>query len=554
MTAPTTFQRQTTGGTFVAYEHKPSRSPVTILVGDTTEQVFVHPEVFIREYPSIKVKALNPSGRNLYVEFDPASVSVGEGKPQLSRAINASTEAGGEIEQWLRRALDTGTPLYLALELRRKYKNGSTQQVIGYDEPIMLLRGFTIDGENTDAAQGASKDNISKVIALIGPADRPDVNLISPEVRSNPIDWETHRANRVGKTPGQGWVRVTRPDGTPGGAALTRETMRDLSGTGGGGVANIDDSTIARLADAVAVRMGAANDDPTMSRPPQRGSRSAEGKRWELFNSDGRVNPGSFAVSGLLSIRDTALTALENACYTEQADAEQAGRAPELLTREQISGTATRLMVPLGRVADDIQSAMTGKPANRVDGSAITAAKIVRQIVVRELPLTVAIVADAAAKSTWLQGVAEAGRLLAAAVIAATDDYLNDVAEPTPITDASGRARRQVQQQNEPVDPKGAPANTAVQSPPTPNFSVNEDSQAAADQLQGTVSIDGFLAKVGMAFEHVAPLLFERFGTDQAEQIDQQQLANIVSAWSGDPDRFRDQAREAWRAANKQAS
>ena len=125
----TTFERQRTGGSFVAYEKRPTKTPMPILVGDQPEKAHLYPEVFIREYPSIKVKALAPSdsGSGLAVQFDPESVPVPEGKPQLRRPINANTTAGGDIEKALRWALDHNEPLYLAIEYRRKYRNWKKQ-------------------------------------------------------------------------------------------------------------------------------------------------------------------------------------------------------------------------------------------------------------------------------------------------------------------------------------------------------------------------------------------------------------------------------------------
>ncbi|MFC0313604.1 hypothetical protein ACFQNE_02930 [Gordonia phosphorivorans] len=556
MTAPAAFERKTTGGSFVAYEARPSRATVEIKVGDGTEQVFVHPEVFIQEYPSIKVLSVAASerGNGLYVQFDPASVPVGEGKQPLTRAIAASTVAGGEIEAALRRAQETGRPVYLAVERRRKYKSADGK-VISYDEPIMALRGFTEDGESTDAAQGVSKANISKVLALVGPADRADINLISSEARSNPLDWPLHRSNRVGKTPAQGWVRITRPDGTPGGAAIPREMWRELSGAATGGTAQLDDAAVSRIADAVAVRMGAANDNPTISRPPQRTSRSAEGKRWDLYNSDGRVNPGSYAVSGLLAIRDTALTALGEACFTEQADADSAGRTPNLLTRDQISTTATAMMGPLSEIVDQVQTAMTGKPANRINGSSATAAKIIRQVVLQDVPLTVAVVNDPQLRAHWLTEVGEVGRVLAAAVLAATESYLDEVSEPTPINDASGRAHRQVDRQNDPVDPRGAasPANSNVQRPPTPNFSVG-DNAVSSIRDRNHQALQPLLEAAGMQPEHAAPLLAEQFGTADLDQVDPELLAGRVQTWGQEPARFRDMAQHVYTKAQQRAS
>lgn len=549
----TTFQRQRTGGSFVAYEANPTRTPMPIQVGDREEKAHLHPEVFVHEYPHIKVKSISPSekGSGLAVEFDPASVPVPEGKQPLRRPINVNT-VGGDIEKALRWALDNDEPLYLAVEYRRKYKNFSGE-VIPYDTPIMQLRGCDDKGNPTPASQGASRENISKVLAVIGPVSDPTRNLISDEVRSNPMTWPALRSNRIGATPPLEWVRITRPDGTAGGAAIPKSVWTELTGASGGTV--LDDAALARIADAVATRLGATSDDPTMTRPPKRTGRSAEGKRWESFNSDGRVNPGSYAVTALLSLRDAALTALGDANYAEAAAADGENRDPELLTAEQISVAATALMGALSRAADGIQSAITNKPANRIDGSYITASKALRQVMLREVPLTVQILADAASKTAWLSTVTELARALTTAVMEETEQYLDVVAEPTPINDASGRAQRQVARQNEQTDPRPTtvPANRDVQAPPEPDFSVDDSATGPVSSV--TDRNKAILTPIlglsdGLTPAALMPLLGQVFGTADLEQIDPDRLAVVATAWKEDVDEFLTAARTAYKNQN----
>lgn len=556
----TNFQRQRTGGSFVAYEAKPTKTALPILVQDREEKAYLHPEVFIREFTHIKVKAITPSaaGNGLAVEFDPASVPVPDGKQPLYRPISANTTAGGDMENALRYALENDQALYIAIEHRRKYRNGS-KQVIPYDTPIMELRGCDEHGNSTPASQGASRENISKVLAVIGPVSDPNCAVISDEVKSDPIAWPSQRSNRAGATPPLEWVRITRPDGTPGGAAVPKTVWAELSGSAGGAV--LDDAALARIADAVAKRMGAVSDDPTMTRPPQRTGRSAEGKRWDAFNSDGRVNPGSFAVTGLLNLRDTALTALGDSNYAEAAAAADEGRDPLLLTAEQISSAGTALMGALARVADNIQTSMTHKPANRIDGSYMTTTKILRQIVLRDLPLTVQIFNDTGAKTAWIASITELGLALAAAVMENTEKYLTEVTEATPINDASGRGQRQAARQNPPTDPRQpatTPANRDVQSPPEPNFAVDDATDTPVASVASVTDrnkaiLTPVLTAAGLRPSDVIPLLAVVFKTSDLEQIDPDRMATVAQSWTKDLDKFVAAARDRYMAAEQAA-
>lgn len=553
------FERQRTGGSFVAYEAKASRTPLPILVGDREEKAHIHPEVFIREYPHIKVKSIKPAdngGNGLAVEFDPESVPVAEGSKPLRRPINANTVAGTDIEKALRWAHDNDEPVYLGVEFRRKYRN-SSKQVIPYDTPIMTLRGCDADGNATDASQGASRENISKVLAVVGPVSQPDRMLISPEVRSDPLTWPAVRSNRIGATPPLEWVRITRTDGTPGGAAIPKTTWTELTNTGGG---SLDEATMNRLADAVAARLSApaAASSAGLTRPAQQSSRSVEAKRWEPFNSDGRINAGSYAVTALLALRDVALTALGDSNYAEAAAAADEGRTPTLLTAEEITNRATSLAPVLAGVADRIQSSITGRPANRIDGSYVTATKTLRQIVLRDLPLTAATVADPEASKKWLDAVADLGMTVAAAVIASTEGYLETVAEPAPVNDASGRGQRQAARQNPPTEsrPATTAANRSVQQPPQPNFSTDATTAPVASVTsRNTATLNDLVQLVdGMTLLHLKPMVAATFGTSDLELIDPDKLTRFANTWKEDPDRFRESARIAYTQATKAAS
>jgi hypothetical protein len=562
------FSRQTTGGTFIAYTKDPSRKAVGIKVGDNIEQTRVHSEVYIQEYVSIKVKELSPTekGDGLRVEFDPASVPVPAGSKPLRKGISANTQAGGEIEKALRWALDSDAPLYVGVEHRRKYKDPSGT-VIPYDTPILELKGFGENGKATDSAQGTSLRNISKVIAMIGPVADPGTALISPEVQSDPLEWAQHRDNRTGTTPAEGWVRITRPDGTPGGAAITRNTWRDLNGaiTPGGA---FSDEQLQQLAQLVAeqIRPDASAD---RTRPPHRSTRSAEARRWDAYNSDGRINPGSYAVTGAIAARATALTVLENVNFAEANDAGAEGRTPRLLTQSEITAAATKLMSALESVTDTVQQAMTGMRPNRNDGSHMAAGKAVNQVVTRELLMTRDIFDDDAAKREWLASVQESAVAVATAALATTAEHFDAISDPTPVNDASGRGRRESARQNPPADtqpsgppaasssssdsaahehhaPSGTlPANRDVTAPATPNFATTDNRPVESVRQRNIAAIKPLLTATRLGANDVLPLLRETFRVSAIDEINPESLTATVAAWTTDPSRFREAARAA---------
>ena len=573
------FTRQSTGGTFIAYAKELSRKPVSILVGDDVEQVRVHPEVYVQEYVCIKVKDINPAerGNGLQVVFDPASVPVPEGKPKLRKAITANTQAGGEVERALRWALDNAAPLYIGIEYRRKYRTPAGE-VIAYDTPILELKGFDENGVATPAAQGTSLQNISKVLAVVGRGDDPSSTLISGEVHSDPMEWAKHRDNRVGTTPAEGWVRITRPDGTPGGAAITRDVWRELKSTNGSaGSAAMSEQQLNVLADLVAERIRPTSTSG-VTRPPQRAARSAEGRRWDAYNSDGRLNPGSYAVSGAISTRGTALTILEGVNYIEAGAAETEGRAANLLTQSEISAAATKLMRALADITDAVQTAMTGTHPNRNDGSHLAAGKAVSQVATRELVMTRSVFDDAEAKRAWLTSVRDAAVTVATAAVGVTAAHFDAIADPTPINDASGRAQRESARQNPPTEtrPSGPPAGSAgaeavdehavstpaahdipanrdVTAPATPNFDTHPPVESI--RRRNVATIEPLLSASGLQPNDVMPLLRETFNVDVIDEINPENLVSTVKTWTTDPSRFREAARAAHaRATTQQAA
>ncbi|WP_042377285.1 hypothetical protein [Gordonia alkanivorans] len=555
------FTRQTTGGTFIAYTKEPSRKPVSILVGDDVEQVRVHSEVYVQEYTSIKVKNLTPAerGNGLRVEFDPASVPVPEGRKPLSKAISTNTEAGGAIEEALRWAMTHDAALYVGLEYRRKYKTPDGD-VIPYDTPILELKGFDADGKATRESQGTSLLNISKVLAVIGRVDKPESTLISGEVQSDPLTWQDHRDNRTGTTPAEGWVRITRPDGTPGGAAITRDTWRELKGTAQTATSGLSSDQLNELADLVAARVAPVS-DPTITRPPQRSARSAEARRWDAYNSDGRVNPGSYAVTAAVAARNTALTVLEGVNFGEAQAAADEGREPNLLTQSEISTRATRLMGALSSVTDAVQQAMTGMRPNRTDGSHSVAGRVLAQVATRELPMTREIFDDVDASRAWLNDLQQAAIDVASAALSVTATHLEAVADPTPVGDASGRAQREVERQNAPQMQRGqttsgpqVAANRSIEEPPAPNFGTS-DSPVESIKARNVATIKPLLELAKLQPADVMPLLRQQFDCAAIDQINPENLAATVQAWTQDPSRFREAARAAFdRATTTEAA
>jgi hypothetical protein len=591
---PAPFTRQTHNTSYLAYERTPSKKPVPVRVGDGVENMRVHPDVFIREYTSIKIaeisdaRATNQRTPSLHVTLDASSVQTDSGKA-MRENFGGSIQAGGELENALRYAHVNGIAMYVAIETKRKYKGKSSGEVISYLTPINELRGATPDGKGTEKAAGMTRENCSNVIVAVGPADDPNKTFLSPEAVTDPTTWEAVRSNRDGTLPPTGYARAINEAGDPTGAIIPKADLP----TGAGPAQAVDVEALAEALHALMAKN--AGPEPQQSgntpRPASRTAKSVEGKAWDAFNGDGRVNPGSYLLGEIRNTRSGAISLIENAVYAEQALAESEGRAPRLLTAEQISAAATALVRPLLWAADQVQVHVTGGKVDRMVRSHTEAGKWIHQIASRHLPYSLEMVGDSdearTAAKAWLSTVVAAAKQEYELAMTLVTEYCDEQYGPaTPPNDASRAGARMAQRQNPPQDPTpsappataDAATESAASEPSQPSEPVGQSATAPEPQQAPTetpapVSVaqnarpatasdtpdlvkrwNTLLDVINMGAHHykLEPLLVTMFNTADLRQIPASAFDDALTAWEANPPAFTKIAGQAFIQANDQ--
>ncbi|WP_137726343.1 hypothetical protein [Prescottella subtropica] len=544
------FTRQTHNTSYVAYTKAPSK-PVPVRVGGgEVENLPVHSQVFIREFMSIEIDSVDsPRSQeqrspSLYVKLNAASAKNEHGETiGLRENFGASIQAGGELENAVRHAHANKTPLYVAIETKRKYRN-LDKEVISYLTPINELRGATKEGKGTESSAGMTRSNCSNVIVAIGPAADPHTNMLSGEAVTDPLAWATFRNNHAGELVPAGYTRVADAEGQPTGAIIERAAAPAPAAT----TVDVD-----ALADAVAARLltgsSAVDTPPAATRPQLRNARSREAKPWEPFNSDGRVNAGSYLTSGWRNTWAGAMILLENALYTEQDLAEQEQRAPRLLDVPALTTAATSLTNLLLEMADQVQAAVVGA-ANRMDRSHGEAGRWVHQIASRLVPFGLQMLSDDTARDTWRKTVvAQATAVFGGAMQSVAQHLDEQYGDATPINDASkaaaSQAAQQARQQERAAANQSAPAgqetaggqSTAANTP-----------EALAGRWQALIA----QCKLRGHEDRVVPFLVKVAGTGDVTQIPAAEFADMLTAWESNPQRFVEFAATAYQQAQPQ--
>ncbi|MGB3674927.1 MAG: hypothetical protein WA988_10835 [Candidatus Nanopelagicales bacterium] len=559
------FTRQTHNTSYIAYEAKPSK-PVSVKVGDRMEAMQVHPEGYVREFTSIKVARINEARADnqrtpsLHIELDASSIVLESGKT-MRENFGGSIQAGGELEKAFRHAHNNDIALYVAIETKRKWKSRGTDQVISYLTPINELRGATPDGKGTDTSSGLTRANCSNVIVAVGPAADPDKTFLSPEAVTDPTKWDLVRSNRDGTLPPQGFGRVLAEDGTPAGAIVPR------AGLDAGDTAVPVD--VEAIAEAVAAKLAAKYTSapssdrkgpasgpiaaPVVARPVLRNAKAVENKAWELFNTDGRINAGSYLVGAVRNTRAGAETLVENALFAEHEAAQAAGREPALLTIDEIIVATDTLTRQLLWAADQVQAHIVGK-RDRAARSHNEAGKWVHQMASRHYPLTREMLGETSeitsARNEWLAQVVTAATSQFENAMAIVAEYADEeYTTPAPPSDASREGARQAARQNRPVDPKPAPSQdpnpSAAASAPATSFAADN-----AELIQRWIALLTTVKLISCR-DKVEPLLTKMFDTADLAAINAAAFHKLVTAWEAKPDAFIKVAQQAYTQAQR---
>lgn len=534
---------------FVAYD----RNPVRIGNPEDGTAISVRAETFVEEYASIAIKdfvekSTGDGFDTVYVKFDAAST----GAQGMKHDFGASAEPGGVLAARLRHAFETGTPVYVAIETRRrKHVENKRDEPIDPRTPIHTLRGAT--GESLSGQPQATKANCVKVIVAAGSVDDPADTAIASDkdLRSDISEWPQLRANKLGDLPPEGWRCLVADGKRTGGITNTTPT---------GGSADVD-----AIAEAVAGKITGAKGGP--ARQSQAAASSvvrgrpglgAEAKAWESVNSDGRPNMGSYLAAKLRATHQSAVYLFQDALAAVD-ESEQ----PEL-TEEQSLEHVWQLTELLLWLADQVQKHVVGT-VNRNESSHKEAGQWVQQVITTRYPYAVEHITDDVARREWVKVVGKA----------ATDDfartqrmmaaYLNIDLEPAaePQKQPAGRGENAAAQkpqngsnapaQRQPSGDDSAPAQSVQQQRQPRPLTAGEDPNAvtAWKNLAEACGMGDYIDDLRFILKATFKVPTGVLGEIEASAFTRQ-----VAQWATDPIAFRQQAGQAFNSdpENRKAS
>lgn len=438
---------------FVAYD----RNPVRIGNPEDGTAISVRAETFVEEYASIAIKdfvekSTGDGFDTVYVKFDAAST----GAQGMKHDFGASAEPGGALAARLRHAFETGTPVYVAIETRRrKHVENKRDEPIDPRTPIHTLRGAT--GESLSGQPQATKANCVKVIVAAGSVDDPADTAIASDkdLRSDISEWTQLRGNKLGDLPPEGWRCLVADGKRTGGITNTTPT---------GGSTDVD-----AIAEAIAGKIAGVKGAPARQSQPAantvvrgRPGLVAEAKAWEPVNSDGRPNMGSYLAAKLRATHQSAVYLFQDA-LTAVEESEQ----PEL-TEEASLEHAWQLTDLLLWLADQVQKHVVGT-VNRNEASHKEAGQWVQQVITTRYPYAVEHITDDRARREWVKVVGKAATEDFARTQRMMAAYLNIDLVPAeePQKNPAGREENTAAQPSAQPTQNGSDSNTPAQRQPS---------------------------------------------------------------------------------------
>lgn len=543
-----TFTRQSHMTSWYGYTRK-STNPIAVRMASDAEPVSkqVRPDVWVREFPSVKVKEIKVSDRagrdgtrSVSVVFDASSVVTGSDKA-MKHDFAGSTIEGTPMHVALQQCMEQGRPVYIAIETKRRYKSAAGE-VIPYTAPMHVLRGSNPDG--TKGNSNTTGENCANVLAVVGPAEDSATNIVSGEAVTDPAEWGEFRHNRDGSMAPEGWVHVYDEQGQRAGA-ITRSVSTSPAVPAG-----VDAAAIA--AEVARILSGG---DSTV--PERRAARSVEGKPWELRNTDGRINPAGYLPQSLRWIRKDALEMVQNAAL---ADEETAAGWDDAMW----SATVTNLIKPLLWAAERVQNRVLGY-IRHTEPSFREASKWVAQVAAVELPYQLAFANDIDAAKKWIGTLADTAADLYRMALDIAEEFVTEAKGPgVPAVDAARAGARAAQEQSL-TQPKAAELESAGTVEPQPAAApTGEETTAPAATAGQTLADrpdlqgmwDQLIETIGMVnhLEQLHPILTKKFGTHLSTGIPAARFERMVTAGLASPDEFTNAAQQAYIAANQQVS
>jgi hypothetical protein len=516
---------------FVAVETRPTNKPVDVNVFDVPTSLQVHPEVVITAYPSAKIKNVVDSGNgNVQVVIDASSIPA---KVPMQHDININAAAGTVVAEYAKYALANDIPVFFGYEQRRKARSGATGDYIPYTTPILELAGWTADRKKM--TMEATRANISKVLAAIGPADDPAVSYLNfDEVRCDPRTWKIFSTNYEGKLTPAEWVRPTDADGNPTGCLIAEKDApeRPLS------------PLIEKRLTSIDSRLSNLESAPTYN------TARGEAKPWALRNHRGEINPGSYAV-----------TAASRASRQARRLIRTALTGVDDVTTEQRRTSADKLTTVLLWLTDHVQQDVTGY-TDRTASSYRTAGDQITDAIEFDLPYTAEFIDDADAAKAWASevrhlaatGFRDAVEATARWAQPATEEKAADTAEGDTAT-----AENATEESSEQSPAAGQEAQATEQDQQgqqeTPSDDAAQNDQAAGQQMVADVPDlcdrwDALITRINMAshITHLNPVLVAEFGTCMTGEIPAAAFTPLLTAWEADPAAFTKKAAAAYKA------
>ncbi len=521
-----TFARPERSARYVAYATEPFN------LSEDGQTVQARSEVYVREFVAARIGKLKerekPDERSggawktLSVTIDAESVG-------LENDFSGSALADSHVADMLRAAYSNGDSVWIAFETVRKFKNSDGP--IPREARIHALRGAKQDGSG--GAADATRENCKNLIVGVGRADHPAEAIWSPDLTSDADEWPELRNNRSGNLPPSGWRQVK--NGTEALGAIT--SVPSQSG-GAGDVDAIVEKLLPRLVDELGTATQARAQP---QRPAARPGRVAatEGREWEPYNSDGRVNAGSYLMSKQRGLRNAAFTIVTEAWVQHGLDTltySTADEARTALPADDARTQARELAGGLLEVADAVQERVVGR-TSRFAKSHFEATRWAQHVIGEGLPYRWSLNADASEYRAWkneVWSVAAEEMLWAYAEVSAwLDGPASDTEPDRDAADASTAGT---------VD---ASAAVEVEQSENREKPAAEDEQVMADYA----TLMRHLKSVGHE-DRYQPLLAEQLGHGgMLDQIPASAMSAALAEWLATPESrqaFFDAARTAY--------
>lgn len=558
---------------YVAYEKERRRAADP----DGSGPITARSEVFIQEYPSIRVKAVNESSTagNGGQSFETLNVRFDASSAGLSHDFSANTHPKTDTGEFLIWAHKNNVPVYLAIETRRRVKSKDEREEIN---PLASIRSLRVpDGQQKANAEWTNNHTV-KVIAAVGrPApdvqdDAKDPIRISRETTSDPAEWALLRDNKNGTLPPTGWSHLTST-GDPAIGAITEQTTTRTQDPGAT-MNRVDEpafrdlvATVTAMSEAL-TRAGVTSPQAPPDKQHQTDRRRAvatEGRPYELTNSDGRVNMSSYAAVSIRCTRQSAARLLIDVLNPADGDAPT---LPDGFDPEKVTWTITGALLS---AADDVQEHGTGGLRNRMHGSYKEAGRWIDGVISEVAPFTANELLDSAALEAWIDVVQQKAseRMHAAGLALAV---YAQVPPTTPIYPTHPHADAAPDEASEQIiapvvqTPPRASLPLAGPAPAEPQAeSAAEPAHEPADTEAATVTLSGnaadnphvidawnnLLEANGVADKPQTfhSLLTVQFGAWMMSEIPAEKFLTKINQWASDSALFRDEAMTAYQSA-----